>query len=38
MIRQGEFYFADVAGSGRRPVIVVSRDALNRGGYVVVVP
>lgn len=34
----GEVYFAEVGNSGPRPVIVVSRENLNRGGYVVVVP
>lgn len=37
MIRQGEVYYADFVRSGRRPVLVVSRDALNRGQQVVVV-
>ena len=37
MIRQGEVYYADLGGAGRRPVVVVSREPLNRGGYVVVV-
>jgi mRNA-degrading endonuclease toxin of MazEF toxin-antitoxin module len=32
----GEIYWADV-GTGRRPVIVVSREDLNRGNYTVVV-
>ena len=38
-IRPGEVYFADAGGSaGRRPVIIVSRESLNRGTHVVVVP
>jgi len=32
----GEIYWADL-GAGRRPVIVVSREDLNRGNYAVVV-
>jgi mRNA-degrading endonuclease toxin of MazEF toxin-antitoxin module len=32
----GEIYWADFS-TGRRPVIVVSREALNRGSYVVAV-
>jgi mRNA-degrading endonuclease toxin of MazEF toxin-antitoxin module len=32
----GEIYWADLA-TGRRPVIVVSREELNRGNYVVAV-
>jgi mRNA-degrading endonuclease toxin of MazEF toxin-antitoxin module len=32
----GEIYWADLAG-GRRPIIVVSREDLNRGNYVVAV-
>ena len=38
MIEQGEIYLADLFAGGRRPVLVVSRDALNRGRYVVIVP
>ena len=34
----GEVYWASLEGSGRHPVIVVSRQQLNRGHYVVVVP
>jgi mRNA-degrading endonuclease toxin of MazEF toxin-antitoxin module len=34
----GEVYFADLDVSGRRPVIVVSRENLNRGRYAVIVP
>ena len=31
MIRQGDIYYAAVADAGRRPVVIVSRAALNRG-------
>jgi len=34
----GELYFADIALAGRRPVIIVSRENLNRGRYAVIVP
>ena len=34
----GEVYWADLGDGERRPVIVVSREELNRGEYVVVVP
>ena len=37
MIRPGEIYVADFPGAGPHPVIVVSRESLNRGSYVVVV-
>lgn len=37
MMRPGEIYSADVDDAGPRPVVVVSRDQLNRGQYVVVV-
>ena len=37
MIRQGDIHYADLAEAGRRPVLIVSRDALNRGAYVVYV-
>ena len=37
MIERGEIYFADLADAGRRPVIVVSRELLNRGHYVLAV-
>ena len=36
-VRQGDIYLADLPAAGRRPVVVVSRDALNRGGYATVV-
>ena len=34
----GEIYWADFPEVGRRPIVVVSREELNRGTYVVVVP
>lgn len=37
MIRPGEVYMADFAEAGPHPVIVVSREALNRGRYALVV-
>jgi mRNA-degrading endonuclease toxin of MazEF toxin-antitoxin module len=37
MIEQGEIFYADLYEAGRRPVLVVSREALNRGRYVTVV-
>jgi mRNA-degrading endonuclease toxin of MazEF toxin-antitoxin module len=37
VILAGELYLADLAEAGRRPVLVVSRESLNRGGYVVIV-
>ena len=36
LISPGEMYWADLA-TGRRPVVVVSREDLNRGNYVVAV-
>jgi mRNA-degrading endonuclease toxin of MazEF toxin-antitoxin module len=36
-MRPGEIYMADFGPAGPHPVIVVSREALNRGGYAVVV-
>ncbi len=38
MIRPGEIYLADLDKAGKRPVIVVSREELNRGNYVLVAP
>ena len=39
MIRQGELYTADSPDiGGRRPVVIVSRDSLNRGTHVLIVP
>lgn len=37
MIEPGEVYIADFAEAGPHPVIVVSREALNRGRYALVV-
>jgi len=37
MIRPGEIYMADLVAAGRRPVLVVSRESLNRGNYVTIV-
>ena len=37
MIRPGEIYLADFPEAGRHPVIVISRESLNRGHYVLVV-
>jgi mRNA-degrading endonuclease toxin of MazEF toxin-antitoxin module len=38
MIRPGEIYMADFGPAGPHPVIVTSRQALNRGRYALVVP
>jgi mRNA-degrading endonuclease toxin of MazEF toxin-antitoxin module len=37
-MQPGEVYLADLQEAGRHPVIVVSREELNRGHYVLVVP
>ena len=37
MIRPGEIYLADFAEAGPHPVIVMSREELNRGHYALVV-
>jgi len=37
MIRPGEVYMADFAEAGPHPVIVLSREELNRGRYALVV-
>ena len=37
MIRPGEIYIADFEQAGSHPIIVVSRENLNRGRYVVAV-
>jgi len=37
MIRPGEIFMADFAEAGPHPVIVLSREELNRGRYAVVV-
>ena len=36
-MRPGEVYMADFESAGRHPVIIVSREDLNRGRYVLVV-
>jgi len=38
MIRPGEIYMADFGPAGPHPVIVASREILNRGRYALVVP
>ncbi len=38
MIRPGEIYMADFGPAGPHPVIVMSRETLNRGRYALVVP
>lgn len=38
MIRPGEIYMADFGPVGPHPVIVTSRETLNRGRYVLVIP
>lgn len=38
MIQRGEIYMADFGPAGPHPVIVTSREALNRGRYALVVP
>jgi mRNA-degrading endonuclease toxin of MazEF toxin-antitoxin module len=37
VIRPGEIYWADLLQGGRRPVLVISRESLNRGSYVVII-
>ena len=37
MIAPGDIYIADFAEAGPHPVIVVSREELNRGRYALVV-
>jgi mRNA-degrading endonuclease toxin of MazEF toxin-antitoxin module len=37
MINPGEIYLADFPQAGRHPVIVISREDLNRGNYALVV-
>jgi mRNA-degrading endonuclease toxin of MazEF toxin-antitoxin module len=37
VIRPGEVYWADFEDAGPHPVVVVSREALNRGRYVLAV-
>ncbi|HEY7154134.1 MAG TPA: type II toxin-antitoxin system PemK/MazF family toxin [Gemmataceae bacterium] len=36
MIRPGEIYMADFPQAGPHPVIVISRESLNRGSYALV--
>lgn len=38
MILPGQIYMADIDGAGAHPVVVVSREELNRGRYALVVP
>lgn len=38
MIEPGEIYMADFGSAGPHPVIVTSREKLNRGRYALVVP
>ncbi|MBI1783670.1 type II toxin-antitoxin system PemK/MazF family toxin [Candidatus Sumerlaeota bacterium] len=38
MIQPGEIYTADLGLAGPHPVIAISREILNRGRYVLVVP
>jgi mRNA-degrading endonuclease toxin of MazEF toxin-antitoxin module len=38
MIQPGEIYMADFGPAGPHPVIVTSRETLNRGRYALVVP
>jgi mRNA-degrading endonuclease toxin of MazEF toxin-antitoxin module len=37
MIKPGEIYLADFPQAGRHPVIIVSREDLNRGNYALAV-
>lgn len=37
MITPGEIYYAELLDAGRRPVLIVSRESLNRGHYAVIV-
>jgi mRNA-degrading endonuclease toxin of MazEF toxin-antitoxin module len=37
MISPGEIYFADLLDAGRGPVLIASREPLNRGDYAVMV-
>lgn len=37
-MKPGELYYADLYEAGVRPVLIISREPLNRGGYAVVVP
>jgi mRNA-degrading endonuclease toxin of MazEF toxin-antitoxin module len=35
MIQPGEIYMADIPAGQRHPIVVVSRESLNRGKYVI---
>ena len=37
MVEPGEIYWADLDQAGRRPIIVISREELNRGAHVLAV-
>ena len=37
-MKQGEIFWAEFQGVGRRPVIVVGRNELNRGSQLVIAP
>ncbi len=38
MVNPGEVYLATIDGAGQRPIIVISREGLNRGNYLLGVP
>jgi mRNA-degrading endonuclease toxin of MazEF toxin-antitoxin module len=37
-MKPGQLYLADLYEAGSRPILIVSREPLNRGGYAVAVP
>src|SRR5437870_3318350 len=37
-IRPGEVYFADIGGEEMHRVVIVSRESINRGKYVIAIP
>ncbi len=37
-MKPGDLYYADLYEAGLRPVLIVSRESLNRGRYAVAVP
>ncbi|MEK7270345.1 MAG: type II toxin-antitoxin system PemK/MazF family toxin [Planctomycetota bacterium] len=37
-MKAGQIFWADLDTEDRRPVLVVSKESLNRGGFVVVLP
>jgi mRNA-degrading endonuclease toxin of MazEF toxin-antitoxin module len=37
-LKPGQIFLADAGGEARRPVVIVSREELNRGSYVIAVP